>query len=48
MKAFFFSRHLREKLLLIVLLAMIAVSWLTSVAGRGQPSGVNGGRRPRC
>ena len=35
MKALFFSRHLREKLLLIVLLAMVAATWLTSVAGRG-------------
>ena len=34
MKALFFSRHLREKILLIVLLGMIAVSWLAAVAGR--------------
>ena len=36
MKAFFFSRHLREKILIIVLLAMVAVSWLAGVASRGR------------
>jgi hypothetical protein len=36
MKAFFFSRHLREKILIIVLLAMLAASWLARGAGRGR------------
>jgi hypothetical protein len=36
MKAFFLSRHLREKLLLIVLLALGAAIWLTGIARRGR------------
>lgn len=35
MKALFFSIHLREKLLLIGLLALVAVTWLTGVTRRG-------------
>jgi hypothetical protein len=36
MKAFFYSRHLREKILIIVLLGMVAVTWLVGVANRGR------------
>ncbi|HUL53127.1 MAG TPA: hypothetical protein VLT83_06930 [Opitutaceae bacterium] len=36
MKALFYSRHIREKILVIVLLAMVAVTWLGRVAGRGR------------
>ncbi|MDD2763817.1 MAG: general secretion pathway protein GspM [Opitutaceae bacterium] len=36
MKAFFFSRHLREKMLLTALLALVALTWLTRVARGGR------------
>ena len=36
MKAFFFTRHLREKLLLVALLALGAAIWLTGLARRGR------------
>ena len=36
MKAFFFSRHSREKVLLAALLALVAIIWLTRVARSGR------------
>ena len=36
MKAFFFTRHLREKLLLVTLLALGAAIWLTGIARRSR------------
>jgi hypothetical protein len=33
MKTFFFSRHIREKILLTALLALVAIVWLARVAG---------------
>ncbi|MFA5057364.1 MAG: hypothetical protein WC485_04580 [Opitutaceae bacterium] len=36
MKAFFFSRHLREKMLLTVLLALVALTWLAQLARNGR------------
>jgi hypothetical protein len=36
MKAFFFSRHFREKVLLTALLALVAVVWLVRVARSGR------------
>ena len=36
MKGFFFTRHLREKLLLVALLALGAATWLTGLARRGR------------
>ncbi len=36
MKAFFLARHLREKILLTVFVALLAATWLTSVARRAR------------